>query len=87
MKPPFATAHPGESLRFFVNVGDESVAAYITQTSWRAARHEQAQPEADTFEPALLDTYRAHQDQIDRAVLRRLAAGARAPVVLRAADL
>ncbi len=78
----------GDPLRFEVAVdapdGSPSVTAFITGASWRA-RYGSLQ--GDAPETDLLQTYLANRQLIDGAVLRRLAAGSRSPVVLRAADL
>lgn len=68
-------------LCFMVQWGHELVTAFISQTAWQAR-----------FGPAssaatLLDLYLLHQTMIDAVVTRKLDAGARMPVVLRAGDL
>jgi hypothetical protein len=69
------------SLRFTVPVSGDHVMAYLTETSWRARFG------TDFSDSSFMDVYNANKDLIDRAVTRRVAAGAREPVVLRVADL
>ncbi len=75
---------PGESLQFQVQFENQAHVAFLSRTAWRAACHAMTRP----LEPAscLATDWKRHQQLIEEAVLRRLAAGARTPVVLRADD-
>jgi hypothetical protein len=88
MSTQLASHRDGDPLRFEVAVGGdhtgEPITAFITQTSWRARY---GAPSGDSNDADLLQTYLANRQLIDGAVLRRVAAGGRSPVVLRAADL
>jgi hypothetical protein len=90
MTPQLASHREGDQLRFEVAVAGQAVTAYITETVWRA-RYGSAHDSDGIPEQAqarnFLHTYFANRHLIDGAVARRVAAGARAPVVLRAADL
>jgi hypothetical protein len=69
-----------KSLRFLVPIGKELVTAYLSETAWRAKHH------SDGRDASLEEVYFENQAEIDRAVFKKLSAGGRAPVVLRASD-
>lgn len=74
--------HPSSgTVRFWVHIADQWVGASIGKESL----HYHFRPEARDEDP--LDTYRRHAAQLEGAVRRRVAAGAREPVMLRDADL
>jgi hypothetical protein len=68
-------------LRFDADVGHESVTAFISHAALRA-RYGGVEATPDL--KALVSE---HRSEIDAAVARRIEAGARQPVVLRASDL
>lgn len=68
-------------LRFDADVGLESVTAFISHAALRARY---GSPDAA---PDLRALVSEHRLEIDAAVARRIEAGARQPVVLRASDL
>jgi hypothetical protein len=95
MNPQLSHHREGAHLRFVVAVDGVPVTVYLSESSWRAGldtalraapldTSAQTSPEG---EGSLLAAYWAHRSFIERAVQRRLAAGSRSPVVLRAADL
>jgi hypothetical protein len=95
---PQMSQHPeGAQLRFVVAVDGVPVTVYLSETSWRARLDSAPRPSwpqqaagataSSGGECCLLAAYWAHRSFIEQAVQRRLAAGGRSPVVLRAADL
>ncbi len=69
-----------KSLCFLVPIGKELVTAYLSETAWRA-KHQ-----CDRRDVSLQELYFENQSEIDQAVFRKLQAGGRMPVVLRASD-
>lgn len=69
------------TLRFRVPLQRGHVTAYISQTTWQA-RYGLGHSDA-----SFVEIYIANQPMIDAAVVRKVNAGARTPVVLKAADL
>jgi len=70
-----------DAVRFSVQIGDELVGATIGRLTLHY-RYEPRRHDDDA-----LATYRAHADEIDTAVRRRVAAGSREPVMLREWDV
>lgn len=70
-----------DSIRFWAVVGTSTVGAMIS----RRALHFRFRPQAADDDP--LETYWMFQRDIHEAVRRRVAAGAREPVMLREYDL
>lgn len=68
-------------LRFSVPLAQRHVTAYISESAWHA-RHGLGHSDS-----SLIEIYVANQPMIHDAVVRRVNAGARIPVVLKAADL
>lgn len=71
----------GGILRFRVPVGQKEITAFITDSTWHS--HSQWSDSAND----LGEFYEQHQGEIDRVVERKVRAGARAPVVVKAGDL
>lgn len=72
---------PSGSVRFWVLVGQQPVSATIG----RYTLHYRYQPLSDDDDA--LQTYLQHAAEIDEAVRRRVAAGAREPVMLQDGDV
>ena len=68
-------------LRFSVPLQHGDVTATISQTTW------QARYGLGNSDSSFVEIYIANQPMIDAAVARKVNAGARIPVVLKAADL
>jgi hypothetical protein len=68
-------------LRFFVRVGERSVTAFLSESTW------QTLPEWQETVADLGEFYEQNRGEIDRVVARKVKAGARSPVVVRAGDL
>jgi hypothetical protein len=68
-------------LRFSVPLEHGLVTAYLSQSVWQA-RHGLAHSDS-----SFVEIYLANQPMIDAAVVRKVRAGARMPVVLKVADL
>ena len=68
-------------LRFSVPLQHGHVTASISQTAW------QARYGLGNSDSSSVEIYIANQHMIDAAVVRKVNAGARSPVVLKAADL
>ena len=80
--PTTAQQHePNGVLCFNTPIGTDQVTAFVSETSLRARY---GVPAADDD---LESMYCLHQLEINAAVARRIRAGARQPVVLRASDL
>lgn len=73
---------PNGVLCFHTPIGSDQVTAFVSESSLRARYG--AVPAADDD---LASMYSLHQLEINAAVARRIRAGARQPVVLRASDL
>lgn len=69
------------AVRFWVIVNGSPVGASIT----KAALHYRFRPDARDEDP--LETYLANEDEINEAVLRRVAKGSIEPVMVREFDL
>ena len=69
------------AVRFWILVDGQPLGASVS----REALHYSFRPDARDEDP--LETYKAHSQYIEDAVRRRLAQGARAPVMLREFDL
>jgi Protein of unknown function (DUF1488) len=78
--PPFLHEESG-SVRFWVEIDGQPVGASIRKETL----HYRFQAHSQTDDP--LTTYLAHAAEIDAAVRRRVAAGAREPVLLRDPDV
>ncbi len=81
MHPPPYFDQGADRVLFCVEIGDVLVDASVG----RATLHYRYHPGANADDP--LATYVQHAEEIDAAVRRRMEAGARAPVMLRDADL
>lgn len=68
-------------LRFSTDIGPESVTAFISHSALRA-RYDKLHKDDD-----LRTVVSEHRAEIDAAILRRIEAGARQPIILRASDL
>lgn len=68
-------------LRLSADIGPDSITAFISHSALRA-RYANAHQDAD-----LQTVVSEHRAEIDAAILRRIEAGARQPVILRASDL
>jgi hypothetical protein len=74
--------HPThEAVQFWVSIDGEAVGARVS----RQTLHYRYCPNAQGEDH--LETYKAHAAEIDDAVRRRIAAGARDPVIVRDHDL
>lgn len=73
---------PNGVLRFNTPIGSDQVTAFVSESSLRA-RYGGVPAAADDLQ----SMYSLHQLEINAAVARRIRAGARQPVVLRASDL
>ncbi len=69
-------------LCFNTPIGSDQVTAFVSESSLRA-RYGGARTDEDDVE----SMYWLHEGEISAAVARRIRAGARQPVVLRASDL
>ena len=80
--PTIAQQHePNGVLCFNTPIGTDQVTAFVSETSLRARYG------VPTAADDLESMYCLHQLEINAAVARRIRAGARQPVVLRASDL
>jgi hypothetical protein len=70
-----------DSAQFEVRLADGQVTAFITESSWRARFGD------GCSDSGFLEMLVANEAILDAAVARRVAAGARQPVVLRSTDL
>lgn len=68
-------------LSFNVPMGDERVAAFISETTWEAGYGR------GSSDASLLELYLQNQPTIDAIVVGKVHAGAHTPVVLMARDL
>ena len=73
---------PNGVLCFNTPIGSDRVIAFVSESSLRA-RYGAVAPACDDLEAM----YALHQLELNAAVARRIRAGARQPVVLRASDL
>jgi hypothetical protein len=73
--------HGTSSVRFWVEIDSNWVAASIR----REVLHYFYRSDAHGEDP--MDTYRSHSQDIEEAVRRRVAQGAREPVIIREPDL
>ncbi len=81
-----STPLPSESngvLRFMTPIGSDEVTAFVSESALRA-RYGSVPTVGDNDVASI---YGLHQLEINAAVARRIRAGARQPVVLRASDL
>ncbi|RYY91310.1 MAG: hypothetical protein EOO24_31680, partial [Comamonadaceae bacterium] len=69
------------TVRFFVQIDDAWIGASIRKETL----HYAYRPNGQDDDP--METYRSHMPELDAAVCRRVANGAREPVMLRDADL
>ena len=69
------------SLCFMVQIGPDAVPAYFSESSWQA-RHGESDDQA-----SLHEIYLQNRTAIDAAVIRKVEAGSRTPVILRVSDL
>lgn len=77
---PHLNASAG-SAQFQVRLADREVTAFISESSWRARFGD------GCSDAGFLEVLVANEAVLDAAVARRVAAGARQPVVLRSTDL
>jgi hypothetical protein len=70
-----------EILCFKVHVGAGQVTAFMSRTTWCACHGRRAGSRE------MADIYRENRPEIDGIVTRKALAGARSPIVLKAADL
>ena len=68
------------SLCFMVQIGPDMVPAYFSESSWRA-RHGGSDDQT-----SLHEIYLQNRTAIDAAVIRKVEAGSRTPVILRVGD-
>jgi hypothetical protein len=73
--------HASSTVRFWVHID----ASWVGASIGKEVLHYYYRPDARDEDP--METYRSHSEDIDAAVRRRMARGAREPVMVREPDL